>query len=280
MAWRETPIEIAIDLLVVSETLRVKGVNEGHVRKLAEAQNELPPILVDQRAMRVIDGIHRLAAAKLLGKRTILVSFFTGSEEEAFFAAVRANSAHGLPLSLADRKAAAGRVARMCPDWSDRKIAGVVGVSPKTVGALRKHPTEEIPQSDARLGRDGRVRRLPVRPAGIEDPAPRNQSRPERPERRLHGVRSDSAEGRQFDTASDLTAFRALSQDPSLRMTASGRFLLVLFELHIVRSAEWKLLSKNIPAHQAERIASLANECATAWLSLAGAIMQRNEYVS
>jgi hypothetical protein len=31
----------------------------------------------------------------------------------------------------------------MRPDWSDRRIAGVVGISPKTVGALRKRPTEE-----------------------------------------------------------------------------------------------------------------------------------------
>ena len=67
---------------------------------------------------------------------------------------------HGMPLTRADRKAAAQRIVMIRPQWSDRAIAAVGGLSAKTVGAIRRRSTEEIPQSNARLGGDGRVRPL------------------------------------------------------------------------------------------------------------------------
>jgi hypothetical protein len=60
--------------------------------------------------MRVIDGMHRLRAAQLRGDHGVEVKFFDGDADEAFIAAVRANITHGLPLTLADRKAAAQRI--------------------------------------------------------------------------------------------------------------------------------------------------------------------------
>jgi hypothetical protein len=44
--------------------------------------------------------------------------------------------AHGLPLTLADRLAAAARIVTACPYWSDRAVAAVAGLSPKTVTAV------------------------------------------------------------------------------------------------------------------------------------------------
>src|ERR1700689_3893888 len=105
--------------------------------------------------MRVIDGMHRLRAASLQARQTIDVIFFDGSEADVFLHAVQENIAHGLPLSQADRRAAAERIVASHPQMSDRAIGHSVGLAVKTVAAIRKRSSEEVPQSDARVGRDG-----------------------------------------------------------------------------------------------------------------------------
>jgi hypothetical protein len=72
---------------------------------------------------------------------------------------VQENVAHGLPLSLSDRRAAAAKILQTHIHWSDRLVATTTGVSAKTVSAIRC-ATEENRQSHDRLGRDGRVRPL------------------------------------------------------------------------------------------------------------------------
>jgi DNA-binding CsgD family transcriptional regulator len=109
--------------------------------------------------MRVIDGMHRLHAASLRGQDVIEVEFFDGSEEDAFVAAVRANMAHGLPLTLADREAAAERIITSHPHLSDRSIAVTAGLSAQTVGVIRRR-LGPCAQQGVRVGRDGRVRPL------------------------------------------------------------------------------------------------------------------------
>src|SRR5205823_5872017 len=121
---------------------------------------DLPPIVVRRATMRVIDGMHRLYAAELRGNTTIKVRFFEGSEDDAFLLAVRTNIAHGLPLKIAERRSAAGRIINDRPELSDRSIASVVGLAAKTVAGIRRSATGDAPQLDARVGRDGRVRPL------------------------------------------------------------------------------------------------------------------------
>jgi hypothetical protein len=132
--------------------------DDEHVRRLAEMDTTLPPILVHRSSMRVIDGMHRLRAAALTGKREIQVEFFDGTEEEGFIQAVKANIVHGLPLTLADRRAAADRILTTHPQLSDRAIGAYTGLAHKTVGALRNRSTGEIPQLSSRVGVDGRSR--------------------------------------------------------------------------------------------------------------------------
>ncbi|WP_405792397.1 hypothetical protein [Streptomyces sp. NBC_01506] len=103
--------------------------------------------------------MHRLRVARLRGDENVLVEFFDGDENEAFLLSVNANIKHGLPLSLADREAAAGRVLTMYRQWSDRAIAAATGLSPTTVSAIRRRafvPAAE--RESGRVGRDGRVR--------------------------------------------------------------------------------------------------------------------------
>ncbi|MEU4211582.1 streptomycin biosynthesis protein [Streptomyces sp. NPDC026206] len=104
--------------------------------------------------------MHRLRAARLRGDERIAVRFFDGSAEDAFVHAVRVNTRHGLPLTPADRSAAAERIIRSHPHWSDRLIASATGLAASTVAVLRRRTTGQAPQVTARTGRDGRVRPL------------------------------------------------------------------------------------------------------------------------
>src|SRR5436190_22914423 len=97
---------IPIGSLLPADSPRLEGERIDHVRALADATVDLPPILVHRPSMRVIDGMHRLRAAQLRGEETVEVQFFDGGEDLVFVAAVQANISHGLPLSLADRQAA------------------------------------------------------------------------------------------------------------------------------------------------------------------------------
>lgn len=148
---------VPISSLVSTKTPRLGGVNKSHIRTLAEIHTGLPPILVHKSTGHVIDGIHRLRAALLRGEDMIEARFIDVSEEEAFLIAVSVNVTHGLPLSLADRKAAARRIVEVHPEWSDRTIAATAGLSPKTVRAIRKSSGEENPHLNSRIGRDGRI---------------------------------------------------------------------------------------------------------------------------
>ncbi|GAA4897117.1 hypothetical protein GCM10023237_14530 [Streptomyces coeruleoprunus] len=153
-------VSVAISSLKPGESPRSQGQNREHIARLAAIEAPLPPILVNRRNMQVIDGTHRLLAAMLRGDETIRVIFFDGSPEEAFLCAVRANVAHGLPLSLADRQAAATRIVATHPHMSDRAIARVSGLGAKAVAAIRRRSTDAGQQLNTRIGRDGKVRPL------------------------------------------------------------------------------------------------------------------------
>ncbi|NJP69028.1 ParB N-terminal domain-containing protein, partial [Streptomyces sp. ventii] len=142
--------------LLPADSPRIQGINEKHVRHLADIHRSLPPILVNRATMRVVDGMHRIAAATLLGHEVIAARFFDGDEEESFLRSVSDNVARGLPLTVADRKSAALRILRARPELSDRTVAGRVGLDAKTVAATRRS-AEEPPRSNSRLGADGRV---------------------------------------------------------------------------------------------------------------------------
>ncbi|MFE1926430.1 ParB/RepB/Spo0J family partition protein [Streptomyces asoensis] len=142
--------------LDLSHSPRSAGENGEHIRVLAESQADLPPIIVQRGTNRVVDGVHRVRAARLRGEPAVRARWFDGDDASAFVLAVRLNVRHGLPLSLADRKAAGTRILCEQEDWSNRAIASAVGLSPKTIAALREALGR--PGGRARIGRDGRVR--------------------------------------------------------------------------------------------------------------------------
>jgi ParB-like chromosome segregation protein Spo0J len=157
-------VEVHLSELCVSDSVR-RRVNKAHVQVLSEVEDQWPPILVKLRNGQIIDGIHRYFAAIELGRLTIECDLFDGDDRAAFVEAVRLNVSHGLPLSLRERQDAARRVLTLYREWSDRKIAGVCGLSANTVRKLRDCSTASVPQLNRRQGIDGRIRPVDAREA-------------------------------------------------------------------------------------------------------------------
>jgi ParB-like chromosome segregation protein Spo0J len=154
-----TVVDVHISMICPADSPRFVGTDVVHAQALADSEAELPPILVRRSTLQVIDGMHRLAAAQMRGQEHIRVQFFDGDEHEAFLLAVESNVRHGLPLTIAERRAAASRILSSHPQMSDRSIAAVSGIAAKTVAAIRS-ATDADPHLNTRVGRDGRVRPL------------------------------------------------------------------------------------------------------------------------
>ncbi|MDG4830684.1 ParB N-terminal domain-containing protein [Solwaraspora sp. WMMD1047] len=300
------PVHVPLDQLVPADSPRLAGADPAYVRLLAEIETRLPPILVHRTHMRVIDGVHRLHAAMLRGQRTIDVHFFDGTEEQAFVESVRANTGHGLPLSLADRTAAARRIIRSFSSWSDRTIAEITGLAPVTVGTIRRSlPT--VPAPASRIGRDGRARpvdrnqgrriaaeiirrdpqaslRETARRAGISPATVRDvRARLDRGEDPTLDVRRPAAvDGQVTRTIGRVGAniddlLRSLQQDPSLRFTDSGRQFLRWLSLRVVNAPEWHQVPAALPPHCTYAVARLARQCSEGWLAFAELLEQEAE---
>ena len=158
-------VNVPVASLVPGFHLRHEGTDAAHARLLADAAGsvKLPAILVQKRGSRIIDGMHRVEAAKLRGEWTISARIVDCTDSEALVLAVKSNTLHGLPLSRADRISSAKRILTAHVDWSDRAVAGITGLSAKAVASLRNSSTSNVQFDGKRLGRDGK--RRPVVPA-------------------------------------------------------------------------------------------------------------------
>lgn len=275
---------LSIDTLLPARSPRLDGHSPDHVQVLAQAQTPLPPILVHRDTMRIVDGTHRVAAARFHGDKTIRARFFDGDEREAFAMAVRSNITHGLPLTHADRVAAATEIVQSYPNWSDRAVAATAGLSAATVAGIRRTMSPDDRAEAKRTGLDGRVR--PVDPsAGRERVRQMIRKSPNASLRQLareagvspNTVRRVRRQIEQSETppehraSPDLpkptvdTALRWLSQDPSVRHTESGRVAVRWFFSRVVRPGEAERVISGLPPHTALILAKVARECASAW---------------
>ncbi|MFF7043993.1 ParB N-terminal domain-containing protein [Streptomyces massasporeus] len=306
--------QVPISTIMVVGSLRTVGEDPRHINALAEVCSALPPIVIHRKTMTVIDGVHRLRAVENSGATHISAVLFNGDEREAFVLAVKLNSNHGLPLSLADRKAAALHMLADFPEWSNRRLAGVVGLSDKTVAALRRRSGAELPHPTAvRLGRDGvayplaaaegRSRALVylaahpdasaqevARAAGIslttaKDARKRARALPGEPpptEQPCDGPVRETGAGRpalvkrpKAGSADLSLAVRRLRADPSLRFTEVGRKLLRTLDPSATQPHDWAAMASSIPIHCAPLIAELARQHAESWQLLAESLTER-----
>lgn len=303
------PRTVSVRLLSVGDSPRLEGENIEHIQILAESEASLPPILVHRDTMRVIDGMHRLRAAQANGVQDIEVRYFAGSEDDAFIAAVEANMAHGLPLTLADREAAAVRIIASHPQRSDRWIASVTGLAASTVGCIRRRVIPEGEQLRERTGRDGKVRPLDsadgrraagraftenpdaslrqiAKAVGISPSTARDvRERILRgdspvPAQRRSARQNADDDDRQLGAAIASPRSRrplrdraslldVLKKDPSLRHTESGKALLRWLIASASGPGRWQHLVEAAPAHCAYLVADLARYCAREWQDVA-----------
>ena len=159
-------VRIAINLLQPGPPVRSGGLDEDHATLLATVPDQLPPILVHDESLVVVDGMHRVRAAVLRGESHIDARLMSGDKHEIFAAAVKANVAHGKPLTTREREAAALYMLKGAPHLSDRLIGAACALSHSTVAKLRRSSGQNV-QSTLRQGRDGR-KRGPVASRGPE----------------------------------------------------------------------------------------------------------------
>jgi hypothetical protein len=148
------------------------------VTEYALAFDDLPPIRLARvdGALLVIDGLHRIAAARQCGRETILATVEPMTYEQAFAAACRANETHGLRRSNADKRKSVVEALKLSgvKKWSNVRIAELCGISdefvrqlrrtqPPTVGSSGPPASDQLPT--VRIGKDGKARRLPPKRA-------------------------------------------------------------------------------------------------------------------
>lgn len=298
---------VRVDALLPGDSPRLSGEDATHIDLLRDHLAHSPPIIVNRRTMQVIDGMHRLSAARLQGQDVIEAVFVDATERDAFLLSVKANITHGLPLSLADREAAASRILSWYPTWSDRAIASAAGLAPKTVGAIRSRSNGQTPQLNARMGLDGRIRPIStidarLRASEILTRRPEASLREVAKEAGLslgtaHDVRERMRQGRDPVPAGQIareqqrqprrrgrrtrgaivwSAIRhRLLKDPAVRYAESGKAFMRWFDSRTIDAAEWRQLIDGIPVHWVDAMASVASSNGDEWHEFARELERR-----
>jgi len=275
--------------------LRHAGLHEAHVRYLASVYEELPPILVQESSLRIVDGAHRLAAAELLGLDQVKVAYFSGADREAYIEGLRLNVRHGLPFTLRDRTEAAANLLSLCATWSDRRIATTCGVAPGTVGRIRA--TVQNGQLPRREGIDGRLR-----PADPKEARRRiSQVLAVMPNAKTHDlvVLTGSApatvrsarrgptpvrltNGQRADPGADQRAGPSPKEDAAFSCDARAQAFAAWFQAHLIEDSHWAGLIPAIPIGRVYTLADEARHQARCWERLAkqlelGATLRRSD---
>jgi transposase len=303
-------VRVGVSSLSLAESPRAAGICSDHVRVLVEVFDRLPPILVNRRTSNVVDGMHRLHAARLRGEETIAAYWCDVAPEQEFALAVACNSVHGLALTLEERRDAARRMVVIYSYWSDRRISRIVGLSPSTVGNLRKR-CSEAGQALARVGDDGRVRPVDptarrelaaeilrenpglslrrvseicgISPATVLDVrnclSTADHMPPLAPSDRKTTVGAGGGRGRDAKVAghtmSPDDALASLRQDPSIRFSQSGRVMLRLLEINLSGGQKYEQISMSLPDHCLETVGRVARAVAGYWTHFANQIEAR-----
>ena len=293
-------VRLPIGALGNGRSVRVNGVNAAHVRRLAGmAERKLPPIVVQQNTMRVADGLHRFRAARLRGVSHVSVRFLDCDDLDAFvFALLANNEPGGLPLTRADRRSAAEHILSVRPQWSDRRLAAVTGVAPRTVAEARDRLGS---RAEVRVGMDGRIRptngaprrervrellldqpylslREAARLAGVSPETVRavraglhagERVQPSAPIDVEQANRTSGRAARTTFLMDRAALLQRLRNDPALRSSESGRALLHLLQQQLEADASWARLTRHVPPHCYDSLAAFARQNALGWRALA-----------
>jgi DNA-binding CsgD family transcriptional regulator len=244
--------------------------------------------------MAVVDGMHRLTAATLRGEQSIMAVFFEGTDADAFVEAVRLNVKHGKPLTLSDREEAAKRILSTHPHWSDRRIAEVCGMSPKTIARLRRALAADDP--DLRIGRDGRVRPVDAtqgrlqaaaiierHPAAsireVAELAGTSSGTVRDVRRRLtqgrHPVPDRARENRESGRGATSRARHDWSKDAALRASDRGEVFVEWLDRTRIASDDWQAFVDTLPLSRLYLISEESRRRSDEWARFASQLEDR-----
>ena len=144
-------------------------INQKTIKEYVEAMKrgaEFPEIRVyqidDSEDYVLVDGFHRYYSYMEVRPDTLVPARIKkGTLEEARWAALAMNQRHGLQRTKADKKKSILHVlqSEQGTKMSNRQIADYLGVNESTVRRIRHQmeSTAALPQSTARVGKDGRI---------------------------------------------------------------------------------------------------------------------------
>jgi ParB-like chromosome segregation protein Spo0J len=277
---------VQITQLSFGYTPRRSPLDEEHVNSLVEVVDQVPPIIVDECTLMVIDGLHRTEAARRAGREELRAVLFSGSGVDAVALAISANLRDGKPLTRYERRAAASMLLKRVPQRSDRWVGEVCGMSHTTIARVRE--TTSAAALPVRIGRDGRSRPIDGVPgqAAVAKALASNPGGSIRRVARLAGVAPNTARrvatklARPEDPGSDpLLTQGPTEEEPLIDLTRlSGP------QGDINWWERTAVFPGDLSAHFGElpiaELSDLIDECrrrAHTWHSIAEALEQRNE---
>jgi hypothetical protein len=141
-------------------------IDDATVAEYAEAMvqgDRFPPVVVFQNRGDFImaDGFHRVKAGRRAKLKHIMAEVRQGGRSDALRFALGANDKHGLRRTNGDKRRAVEMALAEFGKLSDRLISEMCAVSVQTVGNIRHQLS--ILDSSPRMGKDGKLRALPVR---------------------------------------------------------------------------------------------------------------------
>lgn len=206
-----------LDKIVTSAGTQIRAsIDSDTVNEYAEGmqeKNQFPPVVVFHNGSQFIlaDGFHRVMAANRNGSKSISAEIRKGTKADALRFALGANVAHGLKRTNADKRRSVELALAEWPNVSDRQIAEICAVGDHLVADVRStncvNPAVDQPQP--RIGKDGRLRKLPKKTSETELELPAPPSEPE-PEEKPQVIARDPAEALgNLQAARVITAFQS-----------------------------------------------------------------------
>jgi len=139
---KETAQEVKVSTLVLDYDFYPREqIQSFHVRQMVEAMEAgviLPPIIVDRKSKRVVDGFHRVRAyQKLYGKDATIPAILKTYKTEAdmFADGIALNTTHGRPLTPYDKARCIARAEEL--KMEPQMTARALNMTPERLGELR-----------------------------------------------------------------------------------------------------------------------------------------------
>lgn len=155
-------MKVKIEKIIVDMGFNLRGeLDKQLISEYQETLDVMPPVTIydTERGYILVDGFHRLAAAKQKELDEINADIKQGSVQDALAFACIANLKHGKQLTSQERQNAIRQYIKLNVGKSNRLIAEDVGCDEKTIRIYRSRMEDdgEIETQKKRVGKDDRV---------------------------------------------------------------------------------------------------------------------------